>query len=530
MRNWLAYVTDLAKERRTVDLQSRFIQIVVGELKLREGMLLTPSCDGRQLVCHASDTSWSVTDFDTPFAHVLQNVVPMHLGAEDIVYWQSNRAFAEFVGELGLFEAVNIYPLVRRDTNTKLVVCLVGDSDPLSSLWHDDPGFSQFVDVFVNQWSLLSEMEGEESRRRALRASLSDIEKRAHQQKQAASLSVTLIGDSAPMLRLRDQIANAASSHLSVLVQGETGSGKELVARAVHDLSSRNTQPFVPINCAAIPEHLLESELFGHVKGAFSGAVNHKEGLIAQANGGTLFLDEIGDMPMSLQAKLLRVLESGTFRPVGGHQEQQSDFRLVSATHVHLLEKVRAGEFRQDLYYRLLQYPLHVPALAQRKEDIRQLCFHFIQQFNQQHGTSIRDIHFQALDALLGYSFPGNVRELKHLIEYACAQTANGEAIKLATFGARLNMSVSSSPAPAPATDDVRSVCDSNGLSTSSRVLNIDAASIGDLKQALMDFEQRIIADRLSQFGGDTAKVAESLGIPRRTLTYKCRKLEIKAP
>ncbi len=344
MHNWLAYVTDLARERRTTDLQSRFIQILVGELKLRKGMLLVPSCDGRQLVCHSSGESWSVTDFDTPFAHVLQNATPKHLVAEDIVYWQSNRAFSKAIGDLGLFEAVSIRPLIRHDKQVKLLLCLIGDSQTLSSLWNE-ASFLQVLDVFEQQWSLINEMEGEESNRRALKASLTDIEKQTRQQERAASLSSTLIGDSTLMGRLREQIANAASSQLSVLVQGETGSGKELVARAVHDLSPRRHQPFIPINCAAIPEHLLESELFGYEKGAFSGANTDKEGLIAQANGGTLFLDEIGDMPMSLQAKLLRVLELGSFRPVGGRRERQSDFRLVSATHVHLLDKVRSGTF-----------------------------------------------------------------------------------------------------------------------------------------------------------------------------------------
>ncbi|NUY55894.1 AAA family ATPase [Salinivibrio sp. MA351] len=526
MHNWLAYVTDLARERRTTDLQSRFIQILVSELKLRKGMLLVPSCDGRQLVCHSSGESWSVTDFDTPFAHVLQNATTKHLVAEDIVYWQSNRAFSKAIGDLGLFEAVSIRPLIRHDRHVKLLLCLIGDDQTLSSLWND-ASFLQVLDVFEHQWSLLNEMEGEESNRRALKASLTDIEKQTRQQERAASLSSTLIGDSTLMRRLREQIANAASSQLSVLVQGETGSGKELVARAVHDLSPRRHQPFIPINCAAIPEHLLESELFGYEKGAFSGANIDKEGLIAQANGGTLFLDEIGDMPMSLQAKLLRVLELGTFRPVGGSRERQSDFRLVSATHVHLLDNVKTGSFRQDLYYRLLQYPIHVPSLAQRKEDVRQLSYHFLDRFNHQHGTRVGELQPDALDMLLSYSFPGNVRELKHLIEYACAQTPDRESISIATFSGRI-----SNGQPVSGSSNVQSmpIGYTNGASTADSVLNIDAASIADLKQALHDFEQRIITDRLSQFDGDKSKAADSLGIPRRTLTYKCRKLEIKAP
>lgn len=184
-------------------------------------------------------------------------------------------------------------------------------------------------------------MEREEQRRLELKQSLTDIERDSAQRSLANALSRTLIGESAAMQKLREQIVSAANSQLSVMVQGETGTGKELVAAAVHELSSRKSAPFVAINCAAIPEHLLESELFGYCKGAFSGADSDKQGLIAQANGGTLFLDEIGDMPLTLQAKLLRVLESRTFRPLGGKQELSSDFRLVSATHVNLLDQVR---------------------------------------------------------------------------------------------------------------------------------------------------------------------------------------------
>jgi sigma-54-specific transcriptional regulator len=207
------------------------------------------------------------------------------------------------------------------------------------------------------------------------------------------------------------------------MIQGETGTGKELVAQAVHDFSSRADQPFIAINCAAIPENLLESELFGYRKGAFSGAETDKQGLITQADGGTLFLDEIGDMPLVLQAKLLRVLETRMFRPVGGKEELSSDFRLVSATHMSLLEQVRKKTFRQDLYYRLFQYPIRVPALTERTEDIELLGQHFVRLFNQAHGTDIRGIHYRAIDSLKRHGFPGNVRELKHLVEFGCAQT-----------------------------------------------------------------------------------------------------------
>src|SRR5690606_20663064 len=186
-------------------------------------------------------------------------------------------------------------------------------------------------------------------------------------------LSLTLVGTSEARVTRRAQVVRAASSQLSVLIQGETGCGKDVVARGIHDMSERANGPMVVVNCAAIPDTLLESELFGHTKGAFSGADQAKEGLLAQANGGTLFLDEIGDMPMALQSKLLRVLESRQFRPLGARDEQHSDFRLVAATHQPLQEGIEDGRFRRDLFYRLSQFPLRVIPLRERTEDLEAL-------------------------------------------------------------------------------------------------------------------------------------------------------------
>ncbi|USD52156.1 sigma 54-interacting transcriptional regulator [Vibrio sp. SCSIO 43153] len=526
MSQWLAFATELVGIRKPHLLALRFVDLLNKGMKLRDSFLLLPSSDGRNLVPHDSQRqyAWSVTDFDAPFAHVLQSLKTMHLTAEDLIFWRSNRAFSELVENVGMFDSVCVQPLPMGDRQVHSILLMIGENHTVSNVLKDT-GFIRFVDVFAQQWKLLTEMEREEQTRMEMKESLYDIQRDSAQRMMANSLATTLIGESAAMQKLREQIVSAANSQLSIMVQGETGTGKELVAAAVHELSSRQSAPMVAVNCAAIPEHLLESELFGYCKGAFSGADTDKQGLIAQADGGTLFLDEIGDMPLTLQAKLLRVLETRTFRPLGGKQEQSSDFRLVSATHVNLIEQVRKKTFRQDLYYRLFQYPISLPNLSVRLDDLALLCSHFVRMFNQQHGTSIRGLNYRALDCLKQYDFPGNVRELKHLVEFGCAQTLDGTEIEAGCFVHRLNLMRNLDP-----------VAESDSASVSEQVLSIEEQSytpnfavIDDLKQAINDFEATIITERLTRFSGDRAKAAKSLGIPKRTLAYKCQKLEIKA-
>jgi sigma-54 dependent transcriptional regulator len=527
MSQWLTYATDLVAVRKPAQLAQCFVETITRELGLASAMLLMPSSDGRTLVPHDKNLpfAWPVTDFDSPFAHVLQSAKSMQITADELVFWRSNRQFYQLTATVGMFDSVWIEPLPIGGKSVQTILFMIGESHQLANVFKDE-AFRRYLGVYSNQWTLLMDIEREEKRQKQLRESLCDIEKDNHNRSLQSHLSRTLIGQSAVMSKLRDQIVNAASSQLSVMVQGETGTGKELVAQAVHDLSSRSSKPFVAINCAAIPENLLESELFGHTKGAFSGADSDKQGLIAQANGGTLFLDEIGDMPLQLQAKLLRVLETRSFRPVGGKQEQLSDFRLVSATHVNLLSQVRSKAFRQDLYYRLFQYPITLPRLAARIEDLDGLSQHFVALFNLHHNTNIRGIHYKALDCLKQHDFPGNVRELKHLIEFGCAQASDGEQVMADCFAQRLaqmNMACCAEmPASSPSTDVV------GNYAVSAASNEADYSVINDLKQAINEFESRVISERLMTFSGDRAKAAESLGIPKRTLAYKCQKLEIK--
>ena len=282
-----------------------------------------------------------------------------------------------------------IHPLPPGNDKVKAMVLMVGPADQVMNL-ADLSEWQQYSAIFMNQLGLIKDIGKQAIQKVDLVGSLTRLKKEGEQRESSISLATRLIGSSEKMQKLRHQIITAAQSTLTVLVQGETGTGKELVARAVHDYSERSKKPFVAINCAAIPENLLESELFGYEKGAFSGADSKKLGLVAQANGGTLFLDEIGDMSPSLQAKLLRVLETCQYRALGAKDEMSSDFRLVAATHVNLLKSVQSGAFRQDLYYRLFQYPLMLPALADRRSDIAELVLAFIGQFNEKHHTSVR--------------------------------------------------------------------------------------------------------------------------------------------
>ena len=226
-----------------------------------------------------------------------------------------------------------------------------------------------------------------------------------------------MIGDSLPMQKLREQISRVSRTQSRILISGENGSGKELVARAIHCQSARQTGPFIDLNCAAIPEHLIESELFGYEKGAFTGAVQQKRGQFERAEGGTLFLDEIGDMALSTQAKVLRVLQESSFVRVGGTKQIKVDVRVISASNKNLEEEVKKGTFREDLYYRLNVLPLTVPPLRDRVSDISLLANHFIKEISKEQGIKLKIIDPEALALLEKYHWPGNVRELQNIIE-----------------------------------------------------------------------------------------------------------------
>ncbi|TWT51187.1 Transcriptional regulatory protein ZraR [Rubripirellula amarantea] len=232
-----------------------------------------------------------------------------------------------------------------------------------------------------------------------------------------------LIGQSKPMRALYEQLGRVADSESSILITGESGTGKEVVARSIHQQSKRASKPFVAVNCAALSESLLESELFGHSKGAFTDARNERAGLFAEANGGTLLLDEMGDMPMALQVKLLRALEEGKIRPVGSDKEVEVDVRVLTATHRDLESAVEEGRFREDLFYRINVIQLHLPPLRARGNDILLIANHFVTIFAKRSGKSVNGLSESAAEKLLSYSWPGNIRQLRNVIERAVALT-----------------------------------------------------------------------------------------------------------
>ncbi|MDH5641095.1 MAG: sigma-54 dependent transcriptional regulator [Nitrospira sp.] len=314
-----------------------------------------------------------------------------------------------------------------------------------------------------------------------------------------------LVGESAPMKKLREKIARAAPTSATVLIVGETGTGKELAARAVHNLSPRKSQPFVAVNCAALQESLLESELFGHAKGAFTGATSDRKGLFEAAHGGTLFLDEAGEMPLSLQAKLLRVLTDSKVTPVGSTRSREVDVRLVLATHRDLEQRVKDGQFREDLYYRVHVLPLEVPPLRDRPEDVPALVDVFLREVAVEFALPVKTIEPSALDVLKRYPFPGNVRELKNAIERAYILSA-GEAISAGDLQLAQREQ--------PASGDV------GRLST----IAANLPQRIDLRSLLVELERELLVRALRRADGVQAEAARALGITRSDISYKIRK------
>ena len=304
------------------------------------------------------------------------------------------------------------------------------------------------------------------------------------------------IGMSAQVQDIYDIIARVAENDATVLNQGESGTGKELVAKAIHQSSPRRGQPFVPVNCGAIVEGLLESELFGHVKGAFTGAVRDSLGLFRAAESGTVFLDEIAEVVLPLQVKLLRALQERKIRPVGAEREVPIDVRVIAATNRDLEEAIKSGDLRKDLFYRLNVVPINVPPLRERKEDIPLLVTHFIERFNQRHGRDVKGITPEAIDRLLSYSWPGNVRELENVIERAFA------------LGAYPMISAKDIPI-----EQMRQGADIVG-----------PGSISTLKES----EIMMIRRTLEHTGSDKTRSARILGIDRATLYRKIKKYGIE--
>lgn len=309
-----------------------------------------------------------------------------------------------------------------------------------------------------------------------------------------------IIGESPKMLEVFEVMRKVIKTDSTVLITGETGTGKELVARAIHYNGVRKDGAFVAVNCSALTETLLETELFGHVKGSFTGAIAEKKGLFEVADKGTFFMDEIGDISPNLQAKLLRVLQEGVIKKVGGTQDIKVDVRLIAATNRDLTKEVERGSFRRDLYYRISVVEIHLPPLRERKEDIPLLADHFLRRFSQKINKNIKGFSPSALKLLYDYDWPGNVRELEHEIERAVILSESEEITP----------------------DDLSERIRSGGMA-----LKIEEIKTRSLKGVLSNYEKKIIAELLTELHWNKTKVAEVLGITRQALNKKIERYDL---
>jgi transcriptional regulator with GAF, ATPase, and Fis domain len=312
---------------------------------------------------------------------------------------------------------------------------------------------------------------------------------------------VQIIGESKAMSELLRQLDKVVDTRVSVLIEGETGTGKELVASSVHYRSKRKDKLFVAQNCAAFPENLLESELFGHKRGAFTGATEEKKGLFEVADGGTLFLDELGEMPLALQAKLLRVLQEGEIRPIGATQSKQVNVRIVAATNRNLETEVKAGRFREDLYYRLKVFPIRVPPLRERRDDIAPLATFFLARYTREMGKAVRGFAQETLEILRAYDFPGNVRELENEVQRLVIQADDDSFLTPELLSPRVRQ--------------IESVLLSAG------------AAKGSLKEMVDQVERHILIEALREHGNNKTAAAKTLGITREGLHKKLKQLGV---
>jgi two-component system response regulator PilR (NtrC family) len=314
--------------------------------------------------------------------------------------------------------------------------------------------------------------------------------------------TLKMLGNSRPMQDLRHMIAKVARSQAPVHVSGESGTGKELAARMIHESGPRSDKPFVPVNCGAIPSELMESELFGHKKGSFTGAVADKEGVVRSAEGGTLFLDEVADLPLHMQVKLLRVIQEKSVRPVGETREVPVDVRILSATHRNLEDLVKSAKFREDLYYRINVIELHVPALRERLDDVPQLVDVMLDRISKQIGVPRPQMSDEAMDKLLSYAYPGNVRELENILERAVTLCSNDRIV--------------------PGDIQLK-----QGVGLELPAMS-DEAALDGLEGQLESIEREAIVKALEQTRYNKTKAAELLGMTFRQLRYRVKKLGIE--
>ena len=392
-------------------------------------------------------------------------------------------------------DGLELLAKIRADDPERAVVVMTAHGSVESAVRAMRAGATDYLTKPLNFDELLIVVERALERQR-LRAEAGQLRERLRER----HVIKNLLGTSAAVANLVDTTLQVAPTRANVLIEGESGTGKELIAAAIHEHSQRASGPFVKLHCAALAETLLESELFGHEKGAFTGALARRDGRFQQAHGGTLFLDEIGEISPSIQVKLLRFLQEHEFERVGGNQTIRVDVRVVAATNRDLLQQVREGKFREDLYYRLNVVSLRTPALRERREDVPLLAMHFLRRFAKENGRTITGFDDEALRALSAYPWPGNVRELENAVERAvvCCRTETIQAKDLPSLVAAIAASDGDAPA-------------------------VPGASMAAI-------ERHAILRTLEATGGSTSRAAEILGISVRTIQYRLQEYQQKTP
>ncbi|MCC7440017.1 MAG: sigma-54-dependent Fis family transcriptional regulator [Bdellovibrionales bacterium] len=393
---------------------------------------------------------------------------------------------------------------IRKDQPSQTVIMMSGHGNIETAVRATKLGAYDFVEKPLSLEKLLLVMQNS--------LSAQDLARENQALREQVKSSRKMIGESAGMNQIREKIKRVAPTTGSVLITGENGTGKEVVAHQIHAMSLRVSKPFVEVNCAAIPEELIESELFGHEKGAFTGATQARRGKFDLANGGTIFLDEIGDMSLKTQAKVLRVIQEQKFERVGGSQTNTVDTRILAATNKDLRAEIAAGRFREDLFYRLNVIPFQVPPLRERKEDIPLLAGHFLDEAATTHSRKRRTLSSEAQKALTGYSWPGNVRELKNLVErliILAPEASDGTPVTAAEILEHL----SDEALAMPGGDEP----------ISASAVSTDEGETPSLRDARQKFEREFILRVLKEQGGNVSKTATVLGIERSYLHKKIK-------
>lgn len=463
------------------ELLGRIMDLVIENLSAERGAIIIKDDKGIKPVVAREITQKDLTDLTEISSSILHQVLQeqkpliIHnaLDAPDFSAAQSVI--------LHSIQSVMCVPLVSRE---KLLGAIYVDSRSRKGVFTQEN--LEFLTAFSHQAALAIENT-------ALRKLL--MEENLHLKTELVKSTSfdNIIGRSPVMTKVFDLMRKVLNSDISVLIEGETGTGKELVARALHYNGVRQKSKFVALYCGSVPETLLESELFGYKKGAFTGAVTDKKGLFEEADGGTLFLDEIIDVALTTQAKLLRVLQEGEFRRIGENVSHRADVRIVSATNRNLTQAVKEGKFREDLFFRIQGVTINLPALRSRGDDIILLANHFLANYAQKENKQIKGFTKASIELLLNYDWPGNVRELENVVARACALAGN-EYITEEDLGIRL----------------------------------AETKTNSKLKNEILETEREYIIRVLEEVGGNRNRAAQKLGISRRTLQYKLKKLQIE--